>query len=294
MVIVRIFYGLGNQMFQYAAARRLAHVLQTDLKLDVSCFDYWKIHSYSLHPFNIREDIATPEETAPFNSVSIESRLGKMWFRLKQKLTLRDWTILYENGIRSVDSRVLNARGDVYLGGYWLSEKYFSDIAVILRREFTIRVEPDPISREIAARIQSCESIGLHVRRGQLAVPALRDQTHGPCCSLEYYHECVRQLADRVRDPHFFVFSDDPDWVVQNVKLEYPVEYVTHNGDERNYEDMRLMSLCRHQITANSSFSWWAAWLNPNPAKIVFAPKQWLHRDERRARDLVPIGWIRV
>lgn len=294
MVIVRIFYGLGNQMFQYAAARRLAQALQTDLKLDISCFDHWKIHAYSLHPFNIREEIATPEETARFNSLTIDSWIGKKLFRLKQKLSLRDWTILYENSIRPVDSRVLDARGDVYLGGYWQNEKYFSDIADILRREFTLRVEPDAKSREIAGRILSCESVGLHVRRGQLAIPSLRDQTHGPCCSPEYYRECVGQIATRVRDPHFFVFSDDPDWVVQNVRLDHPVEFVTHNGDERNYEDFRLMSLCRHQIIANSSFSWWAAWLNENPDKIVFAPKRWLHRDEERARDLVPVDWIRV
>lgn len=294
MVIVRIFYGLGNQMFQYAAARRLAHVLQTELKLDISCFDHWKIHSYGLHGFNLREVIASPEETAGFNSLSIESWFGKKWFRLKQKFALRDWTILYENGIRPVDSRVLHARGNVYLGGYWQSEKYFSDIADILRREFTIRVEPDAKSREIAGRIQSCESVGLHVRRGQLAIPSLREQTHGPCCGPEYYGECVKRLSARIRDPHFFVFSDDPDWVVQNVRLDYPVEFVTHNSAGRDYEDLRLMSLCRHQIIANSSFSWWAAWLNENPGKIIFAPKQWLHRDQDLTRDLSPAEWIRV
>ena len=294
MVIVRIFFGLGNQMFQYAAARRLAHVLQTDLKLDISCFDHWKIHSYSLHPFNIREVIATPEETARFNNLSIESWLGKKVFRLKQKLALRDWTILYENSIRPVDSRVLNARGDVYLGGYWQGEKYFADIADILRKEFTVRIEPDAKSREVAGRIQSCESVGLHVRRGQLASPAHRDQTHGPCCSPQYYRECVKCMAARTRDPHFFVFSDDPDWVVQNMRLDYPVEFVTHNDDERNYEDLRLMSLCRHQIIANSSFSWWAAWLNTNPVKVIFAPKQWLHRDQELTRDLLPAEWTRV
>ena len=294
MVIVRIFYGLGNQMFQYAAARRLAHVLQTDLKLDISCFDHWKIHSYSLHPFNIRESIATPEETAAFNSLSIESWFGKKLFRLKQKLILRDWSILYENSMRPVDSRVLNARGNVYLGGYWQSEKYFADIADILRKEFAVRIEPDKKSRAITGRIQSCESIGLHVRRARLAVPSLHDQTHGPCCSLEYYREGVKQMASRVRDPHFFVFSDDPEWAVQNMRLDHPVEFVTHNGDERNYEDLRLMGLCRHQIIANSSFSWWAAWLNANPAKIVFTPKQWLHRDQELVRDLIPPEWIRI
>ena len=294
MVISRIFFGLGNQMFQYAAARRLAYVLQTELKLDISCFDHWKIHSYGLHAFNIHETIAAPEEVAAFNSIAIESRIGKILFRLKQKLTVRDWTILYENSIRPVDQRVLNARGNVYLGGYWLSEKYFAGIEDILRREFTVRAEQDAQSREIAGRIRSCESVGVHVRRGQLAVPSLRDQTHGPCCSLKYYEECAARIAGRVHDPHFFVFSDDPDWVVRNVRLDYPVEFVTHNGDGRNFEDLRLLSLCRHQITANSSFSWWAAWLNANPDKIIFAPKTWLHRDQELARDLVPADWTRV
>ena len=292
MVIVRIFYGLGNQMFQYAAARRLAHVLGTDLKLDISCFDHWKVFPYGLRAFNIREDIATPSETAAFNSLSIESWFGKKLFRLKQMLTLRGWTILYENDIRPVDPRVLNARGNVYLGGYWQSEKYFADIADILRKEFTVRAAPDPKSREIAARIRACESVGVHVRRAQLASAEQRNQTHGPCCSLEYYRECAARIAARVRDPHFFVFSDEPGWAAENLRFDHPVEFVTHNGEERNYEDLRLMSLCRHQIIANSSFSWWAAWLNPNPEKMVFATRQWLHRDLERARDLIPASWI--
>jgi len=294
MVIVRIFFGLGNQLFQYAAARRLAHILKAELRLDISCFDHWKVHSYGLHAFNIREAIASPDEVAAFNSIAIASRLGKMLFRLKQKLTLKDWTILYENESRPVDLRVLNARGNVYLGGYWQSEGYFADIGDILRKEFSIRVEPDVKSHEIAGRIRSCESIGLHVRRGNLASQTHRNPAHGPCCSPEYYRECVRQVVARVRYPHFFVFSDDPDWVVQNVRLDHPVEFVSHNGDERNYEDLRLMSLCRHQIIANSSFSWWAAWLNENPGKTIFAPKQWLHRNQELTRDLIPAEWVRI
>ncbi len=294
MVIVRIFYGLGNQMFQYAAARRLAHVLQTDLKLDITCFEHWRVHPYGLHAWNIRETLASAEEAAPFNSIAIRSGMAKRWFRLRQMLTLRDWTILYENEIRPVDRRVLDATGSVYLGGYWLSEAYFSDIADVLRREFTLREEPCAESLDAAERIRACDAVGVHVRRGQLAVPALQNQTHGPCCSLDYYEAAAKRMGDGIRHPRFFVFSDEPEWVVRNLRLDWPVEVISHNDASRCHEDLWLMSLCRHQIIANSSFSWWAAWLNANPGKMVIAPRIWLHGDDQNVTGLVPSDWFRI
>lgn len=293
MIIVRLIGGLGNQLFQYAAARRLAHVLDAELKLDISCFEYWKFHPYRLDRFHIPQNLSSPEETARFNSITIPSRLGKILFRLKQIVTLRDWTILYENEVGPVDPRVLNAKGNVYLGGYWQSEKYFADIADIIRREFTLKPEPDAENQRLAAQIQSCESVSLHVRRGGNVTDPDSVRVVGTC-DLGYYHRCIAEVCRRVKDPQFFVFSDDPEWAREHLEIGCPAKFVTHNGPERDYEDFRLMGLCRHHIIANSSFSWWAAWLSPSPDKVVLAPEKWFADPRIDTRDIVPETWTRV
>jgi hypothetical protein len=131
------------------------------------------------------------------------------------------------------------------------------------------------------------------VRRGDYVQNPVTNARHG-LCPLEYYHTAVRTLAAQVPDPQFFVFSDDPDWTQQNLKLPYPTTYVTCNGLERDYEDLRLMSHCRHHIIANSSFSWWGAWLSTFPAKTVLAPSTWFREPPQASRDRVPAGWLTV
>lgn len=292
-VMVRILYGLGNQLFQYAAARRLAHVLDAELKLDISCFEHWKIYPYRLNVFNIQENLASPEEAERFNSIALPSRLGKLLFRLKQMATLRDWTILYENEVGPVDPRVLNAKGNVYLGGYWQSEKYFADIGDILRREFTLKPEPDAENQRVAEAIRGTESISLHVRRGSDVTDPDTGRAVGTC-DLGYYQRCIAEISRRVKNPQFFVFSDNMGWARDHLELGQPAMFVTHNGAERDYEDFRLMTLCRHHIIANSSFSWWAAWVNLNPAKVVCAPQRYCGDPRIDTRDIVPASWTRL
>ena len=292
MVIVKLTQGLGNQLFQYAAARRLSHVHRTTLKLDITFFETPRLFAYSLHPFNIQEVFASPEELAEIKESSRKGRAG-MILRLRQKLKLsRRWTIIHEDHLRPFNSKVMDASGNVYLQGYWQSAKYFADIEDIIRREFTIRYEQDAQSREIAEMIAATQSVSIHVRRSDLVSDPRTRQVHG-ICSLEYYQQCVRRIAERIAYPHFFVFSDDPPWAKENLRLEHPTTFVTHNDATRDYEDLRLTSMCKHHIIANSTFSWWAAWLNTNPDKIVFAPRKWLNRPVD-TRDLIPEGWIRV
>jgi hypothetical protein len=116
--------------------------------------------------------------------------------------------------------------------------------------------------------------------------------SHG-ACDVDYYDRCVKRLTERVKDPHFFVFSDDPQWSRDNLKLEYPAVYVDHNDMEHGHEDLRLMSQCKHNIIANSTFSWWGAWLNNNRDKVVFAPKKWFVRANKNSDDIVPLNWLR-
>jgi hypothetical protein len=133
-------------------------------------------------------------------------------------------------------------------------------------------------------------AISLHVRRGDYANNPKTKATHG-LCSLDYYQASVRQMAQKVARPHFFIFSDDMEWVQGNLKIDFPCVFVEHNRGAESYNDMRLMSLCKHHIIANSSFSWWGAWLNPNMEKIVIAPRKWF-ASQTAVPDLFPAGWI--
>ena len=279
MIIVQLVGGLGNQLFQYVAARRLAHVHNTVLKLDISAFEKYTLHAYHLNYFNIIENIATANEieTIKGNNDIACNCLGRV---------IREQSFNFDPGI-------LYLPDNVYLQGYWQSEKYFADIKHIIIKEFTVKYALDARNKEIADSINNCSSVSLHIRRGDYASNPHTNSVHG-ICSLEYYQRCIAEMVEAVSEPHFFVFSDDPEWVMENIKLEYPMTLIDHNGPERDYEDLRLMSMCKHNITANSTFSWWAAWLNPNPKKMIFVPERWFQNEKTDTSDLIPDNWQKV
>jgi hypothetical protein len=187
---------------------------------------------------------------------------------------------------------VLNAPGNVYLAGYWQSEKYFKEIEDIIRRDFCLKSEPGPENAAMADEIKGVPSVCVHVRRTDYVTDPRTNQHHGTC-SPEYYRNAACLVGSQVSNPHFFVFSDEPDWARANLELPVPTTFVTHNGSEKGYEDLRLMALCQHYIIANSSFSWWGAWLG-NSGGIVVAPKRWFNTEGRDTRDLIPAGWARL
>jgi len=293
MIIAKLIGGLGNQLFQYAAARRLSLLHRTTLKLDISHFDHYKLHAYALKHFSIQEKFARPEEIAELKG-SMKKGLAKTVFDMSQKLKpYYRRSIFREPHLRPFDLNILKTPRDVYLDGYWQSEKYFAPIQDVIRREFIVKYEPDPKTLEIAERIAKTESVSVHVRRGDYISIPEHNLVHGTC-RLEYYDRCVSLIREKVTNPYFFVFSDDPRWVKGNLRFGYPTTFVTHNDSSKNYEDLRLMSRCKHNIIANSSFSWWGAWLNANPNKIVLAPSQWFNQFSADTRDLLPDSWIKV
>lgn len=271
MIIVKLTGGLGNQMFQYAFARRIAHNHKALLKLDILGFESYKLHKYSLGAFNIREDFASPEETR----------------------TLMVQTHIREKKKFHFDPEMLKLPDNVYLEGSWQSEKYFANINSVIRQEFRVKTPQTGKDKKLAEQIASCQSVNLHVRRGDYISDPQTNQVHGNC-SLDYYFRCIEYLRQKVKNPHFFIFSDDPEWAGNNLKLSYPMTLVNHNKANKNYEDLRLMSQCKHHIIANSTFSWWGAWLNQNPRKIVLAPKRWFRNNDYNPKDLIPDKWIKV
>ncbi len=290
MIITKLIGGLGNQMFQYAVGRRLAHVLGTELKLDISGFNNYKLRTYSLGNLNIREKYASPEEVA---ALTRPTMLERMRAKLLRKQPRPAATYIREKKKFHFDSDILNLADGVYLDGSWQSEKYFSDIAGIIRQEFSVKIPQADKNKELAGLIATCEAVSLHIRRGDYVSNPHTRQVHG-VCEIDYYFRCIEYLTRTIKNPHFFVFSDDPEWARENLKLAYRMTLVDHNGVEKHYEDLRLMSQCKHHIIANSTFSWWGAWLSRNKNKIVLAQERWANSDYYDVKDLIPQKWIKL
>ncbi len=295
MIIVKLQGGLGNQLFQYAAARRLAHRHNAALKLDTSFLKVARVsREYELGHFNISAVIASNEEIKEIVGYDITGP-RPIIERLRSKLGFAGRVSpVYKQPHFHFDPALLNAPDNIYLDGYWQSEKYFRDIEGIIRRELVVRHPLEGKNLEITELIQTVDSVSFHVRRGDYVTDPEANRVHGNVCGPDYWRRSMDEVAAWVARPHFFVFSDDPGWVKENLEFNHPVTFVAHNGPEKACEDLRLMSLCRHQIIANSSFSWWGAWLNGNPDKIVIAPDRWLNRQDVNEGDIIPATWRRL
>lgn len=291
MIIVKLIGGLGNQLFQYALGKHLSILNKTDLVFDVSEFETYKLHAYSLDHFNIKARIATAKEVSHFRKYKRKS--GKINF-LYNRLIANQKKYFQEKQFH-FDLDVLRVRNATYLDGFWQTEKYFKDIETIIREEVTLKAPLSPLSQKIAEDIASKNAVAMHIRRADYVKNPETLKYHG-ACSVDYYMKASALIAEKIEAPHFFVFSDDPQWVKENIKLNFPTTYVDHNKADKNYEDLTLMSLCKHNIIANSSFSWWGAWLNRNKNKIVIGPAQWFNEVKKSVstRDVIPDTWIKM
>ena len=293
MVIVKIIGGLGNQLFQYALGHRIAEMHQVPLKVDISEFESYTLRTYKLCQYNIVAEPASHTEIEQLKGLRRRGFWARISRRSQNSRPYYKQSFIKERQWFEFDANIFNAPKNVYLEGYWQNEKYFKDIELILRHEFTLKHSLEGKNAEIAGKILACNSVSLHVRRGDYINNPIVHQAVGGC-SLEYYFSAVKKMCSSVDDPQFFIFSDDLLWAKENLKLINRITFIDHNGEEFDYEDLRLMSLCRHHIIANSSFSWWGAWLNTNPNKIVIAPRLWFNNPSIGSRDLIPDGWIVV
>lgn len=292
MLISNIIGGLGNQMFQYATARALSLDLGVKLTLDVSDYDGYQLHQ----GFELQRVFKCHAELANDNDLDKmlgwqKSKLARRALRrypfnlLRSKNFVLEPSFQYWPGIEKV-------KDNSYLMGYWQSEKYFADHAKQIRKDFSFKPEPSGRNAEVAAHIGRVNAVSLHIRRGDYVNNARTQATHG-LCSMDYYNRAAAQISNQVERPEFFIFSDDMAWVRTNFQADITCHYVDHNKNQDSFNDMRLMSLCKHHIIANSSFSWWGAWLNPDPQKIVIAPKKWFANGQNSS-DLIPDSWIRL
>lgn len=287
MILVRLVGGLGNQLFQYACARAVALRNRTELAFDLRELSRGAPHAvYGLDRFDIAGRVAEAAELPPPRSRVIPYafwRAGLMRPRF-----------LRERGL-GLNRAVIDAPDGTYLHGYFQSESYFRDQADRIREDLRIVSPPDPINAEWEGRIAADPAAAsLHVRRGDYLATADGQSVHG-VCEAAYYSRALSALRDRIgKTPTLYVFSDDPVWARSNLRLDAPMVVLDHNGPAAAVEDLRLMSACRHHIVANSSFSWWGAWRNPRPDKVVIAPATWFADPSLHNPDICPPDWVRV
>lgn len=328
MIILQIHSGLGNQLFMYAAARALAHKHNTGLYLDIDTdcrngVDHGQYvgHSFQLDKFNIAATWPGSNSGSSGNGAAAASSIG-FYSMLKERLRnsglvrgaarrLRDNGIDLSQLLLKVSGHekrfFREERGDwgykphfmdlpdnTILRGCFFSYKYFDSIHDLLQKELTLKAALSAPSREVEEKIRTTESVSLHIRRGDVVTnPEYRSWYEGVVTET-YYRNAVAYMHERLRDPVFFVFSDDIDWAKSNLRLPGKFIYVDHNSAATGYEDLHLMSRCRHNVTAGfSSFSWWAAYLNRNPGKIVLRTRRMNALDHlNRPEEFFPQDWI--
>lgn len=288
MVITKINGGLGNQFFQYAAGRALAHHHQTELILDLSDLKHPSPgntpRNFELDKYPIVARVANPQEESKFRFYH-----GRLLRRIP--LLPRPWVHIREPHFQ-YDPHFFDLPQDVYLDGYWQSYLYFDRVQDLIRSELQPLSAPRELNQTLLREMHSQNSIALHIRRGDYISNAKAAIHHG-VCSLDYYQHAIQHMMAEIHEPHFYVFSDDLGWAKDHLIIDAPVNFVGHNSGHQAFEDLRLISHCKHQIIANSSFSWWGAWLNSNPNKIVIGPKRWflVNKD---TRTLFPPSWLMI
>jgi len=292
MIVSAILGGIGNQMFQYAAARALAADRDASLLLDLSGFQNYALHQgYELQRvFGIDHSAVTVQQVKDVFGWRGRPLVRKV---LKRKLfsSIRGQQVAIEPHFQYWPE--LHSKSEpIYMMGYWQSERYFKKHDFQIRSGFTFRAPLLGSNLELVSAMSDGESVSLHVRRGDY-VSDRRTRKIMSTCSIAYYRQAVIQMGALVRNPTYYVFSDDMDWVRRNLSFLPAPIYVQHNRGVDSYIDMQLMSSCKHNIIGNSSFSWWGAWLNSNPEKVVIAPKNWFC-DGTNDEDLIPENWSRL
>jgi hypothetical protein len=288
MVIVKLQGGLGNQLFQYAAARAVAKderlILDTYfLNNNTKSTDTFTTRNYELAAFKkLRAKNATHTFSNMLNKkTGIYKYLNKVVFKYLQYIG-------HFTESEFLDFSKIKAK-NLYLDGYFQDENYFKQIRGQLLADLTFPVV-NKNNQAIEQQIRGAANpVSIHVRRGDFLKPALL--VFNGLLPISHYQEAIAIIESRTVNPHYFIFSDDPEWCKSSFKFLGNNATIASGHSVGDWEDMALMRLCRHNIVANSSYSWWGAWLNTNPGKIVIAPQKWFYDMET---NIIPSAWIKL
>lgn len=282
MIIMKIAGGLGNQLFQYAVGRSVSNHHQVPLKLDINSYENYKLHNgYRLGQFNIKSEIATEDEIYELKGSN------SPFYRIAKRVGFVKNMAYYAEKERTIYDPDVFKNNSRYLDGYWQNEQYFAAIRADLLKELTPKEALSLEAQEFQIKMQSFQknnAVSIHVRRG--------DYLNHPeigVLDIEYYKQAVAYIKSKVESPMFFIFSDDLDWCKDNFRfIDSPILV---EDSKTEIDDLILMSKCKHNIVANSSFSWWAAWLNSSLDKIIISPKNWM-RVNPKNHKWVPDKWL--
>ena len=288
MIVARIEGGLGNQLFQYAFGTQLANHCGTELVLDLSSYDGKPEHGYLLDRFSIGARELRRDER---NRVPGRYRVGKRTLLQTFSFGGNELRRLRERPFGFAEKYML-ARDNSYLVGYWQSECFFRDVTAKIRNQFRPAVVLSPKSERIRDRMLNSSSIAIHLRRGDYITTQPMAARN---LSLSYYRECVLKQLEHRSDSEVYVFSNDIPWCRDNLKLPCPIHFIEHTNNNTAYEDMWLMTAAECLVIANSTFSWWGAYLAERHERKVYAPTSWFHpntMDDRflNCDDWIPIG----
>ena len=289
MIIVKLMGGLGNQMFQYSFARFLSLKFNHDIKLDINFlldrkpvlnFTY---RDFELNNFNFNYEFVKDYDLNLFKFNLYNKFITK--FRLKSSnLYLREG---------SSDISKIPFSKNIYLDGFWQNEKYFLEIRETLLEDFNLTNYLVSQHQYILNENFNHNTISVHIRRGDYITNDHNNSYHGTC-SIDYYLSSINYIKKYINNPKFLFFSDDIEWVIENFNtLNINKVFITNEISKNSISDLFLMTQCRHNIIANSTFSWWGAWLNNNTSKIVIAPSKWTNVDNSHLENIIPNTWIR-
>lgn len=289
MIIIKLKGGLGNQMFQYATGFALALKNKTQQKIDISNYDHVTRDTprkFALNVFNISSPIALSEEISGVSSKGFLSKLGNL---INQKIFRNYYLDFHPDFLNKIGNKITLGK-NIYLEGIFQSEKNFSEFTPQIQKEFTFKKELfDEKVKQLSEVLQKEDSVSIHIRRGDYIHDKKTNKYHG-VCPIEYYQEAINLIKEKVSKPTFYIFTDDEKWVTEN----FPFYTNISKNHFKDYEEMYLMSQCKHNIIANSSFSWWGAWLNKNSAKIIIAPKKWVNKRPNPHPNVIPETWIKI
>ncbi|MEI9912906.1 MAG: alpha-1,2-fucosyltransferase [Bacteroidota bacterium] len=284
MIIARLQGGLGNQLFQYAAVKALASRLNKPFKLEaITSLQKDKYRSIALNDLHANFELATKKEVKDFLYFpSLYRHQYVSFFKAGKNI--------YHEPHFHFDENFFHLNDPVFLDGFWQSPLYFKDMETIIRRDFTIKPGLIKNVMEKGKELEGKDSIAVHIRRGDFMNPKITAY-HG-VMGTDYYSKAIQILKERITSASVHYFSDDIEWVKKYLPADN-AEFVS-SFTRSAIEDFYLMTKCRHIIIANSSFSWWTAWLNDNPGKIVVAPGKWFADSRINTNDLIPAEWIRI
>jgi len=285
MIIIRFIGGLGNQLFQYAFYKQLElRFPQIEVKADISEFENYYLHNgFELERvFDLKLDKATQKEINKLKT-------GRSFFdKVRRKISGYKHTHIFQ---QQFDYSFV-IKDNLYLDGYWQHLSFWKNNVINPTDYLHFRIPPSAKNKKLIEELKNCNSVSIHIRRGDYLLP--ENAKVYVNCSIDYYQRAISYFERKYPEINFYVFSNDIPWVKKSLRTNSPIEFIAHNTGINSFEDLRLMAQCKHNIIANSSFSWWGAYLNTSPNKEVVCPDLWWKDPNRKDDIYIPKTWKKI